>query len=442
MGRELMYKISIIGTGYVGLTTGIGLANFGSNVLCLDVESSKIEKLNQGILPIYEPGMEELLRENIKCGRLKFSTNVEDGIKWADIIFIAVGTPQGENGEANLDAVYTVAKNIGEHMNGYKIIVTKSTVPVGTNEEIKKIIAVNCQDSYEFDIVSNPEFLREGRAVYDFLHPDRVVVGTDSSRPIEAMRKIYRPLYLNEVPFIFTDLKTAELIKYSSNCFLAMKVAFINEMARICDKVGANVKVLAQAIGKDGRIGSKFLHPSPGYGGSCFPKDTEALVAFGKKTGMPLTIIEATIESNKKHKQYIFEKIKEYFGNLKGVKIGILGLAFKSETDDMRDSAAIVIIDELLKSGTIVRAYDPQAMENAKLIWSDSITYCSDEYDTVTGVEGMIILTEWNQFRNLNLEKIKSLMKGNAFFDFRNIYKPNEVEAQGLVYIGIGIGSN
>lgn len=438
MGECQMYKISIIGTGYVGLTTGIGLANFGSNVLCLDVEQTKIEKLNQGILPIYEPGMEELLKENVKCGRLHFSTDVVKGIQWADIIFIAVGTPQGENGEANLEAVYTVAKNIGGHINGYKIIVTKSTVPVGTNEEIRRIIAANCPDSYEFDIVSNPEFLREGRAVYDFLHPDRVVVGTDSSRPIEAIRKIYRPLYLNEVPFIFTDLKTAELIKYSSNCFLAMKVAFINEMARICDKVGANVQVLAQAVGKDGRIGSKFLHPSPGYGGSCFPKDTEALVAFGKKAGMPLTIIEATIESNKKHKQYIFEKIKAHFGNLKGIRIGILGLAFKSETDDMRDSAAIVIINELLKSGAIVRAYDPQAMENAKLIWNDSINYCSDEYDAVTGVEGMVILTEWNQFRNLNLEKIKSLMKGNAFFDFRNVYNPDEVEAQGFVYIGIG----
>lgn len=433
-----MYKISIVGTGYVGLTTGIGLANFGSNVLCLDIEQAKIDRLNQGILPIYEPGMEELLKENVKCGRLNFSTEVENGIKWADIIFIAVGTPQGKSGEANLEAVYTVARNIGKNINGYKVIVTKSTVPVGTNEKIKRIISDNCPDSYEFDIVSNPEFLREGRAIYDFLHPDRVVVGSDSSRPIEAMRKIYRPLYLNEVPFIFTDLKTAELIKYSSNCFLAMKVAFINEMARICDKVGADVQVLAQAVGKDGRIGSKFLHPSPGYGGSCFPKDTEALVAFGKKAGMPLTIIEATIESNKKHKQFIFEKIKGHFGDLKGIKIGVLGLAFKSETDDMRDSAAIVIINELLRSGAIIKAYDPQAMDNAKLIWEDSIIHCRDEYDAMNDVDGAVLLTEWNQFRNLDLAKIKSLMKGNAFFDFRNIYKRDEIEAQGLVYIGIG----
>lgn len=433
-----MYKIAIIGTGYVGLTTGIGLANFGSNVLCLDIEQNKIDGLRQSVLPIYEPGMEELLKENVKCGRLNFSTSIEQGIKWADIIFIAVGTPQGENGEADLKAVYTVAKNIGENINGYKVIVTKSTVPVGTNEEVKRIIAANCPDSYEFDIVSNPEFLREGRAVYDFLHPDRVVIGSDNSRPVEAMRKIYRPLYLNEVPFIFTDLKTAELIKYSSNCFLAMKVAFINEMARVCDKVGADVQVLAQAVGKDGRIGGKFLHPSPGYGGSCFPKDTEALVAFGKKAGMPLTIIEATIESNKKQKQYIFQKIKDHFSNLKGIKIGILGVAFKSETDDMRDSAAIVIINELLKAGAIVKAYDPQAMENAKSIWGDSIIYCTDEYAAMTNVDGIVILTEWNQFRNLNLEKTKSLMKGNVFFDFRNIYKRDEVEAQGFTYIGIG----
>lgn len=433
-----MYKISIIGTGYVGLTTGIGLANFGSNVLCLDIEKKKIDGLNQGVLPIYEPGMEELLKENTRAGRLNFSTDIAEGIRWADIIFIAVGTPQGVNGEADLKAINTVAKTIGANLNGYKVIVTKSTVPVGTNEEIRDIIAKNCPDSYEFDIVSNPEFLREGRAVYDFLHPDRVVIGTDNSRPIEAMRKIYRPLYLNEVPFIFTDLKTAELIKYSSNCFLAMKVAFINEIARLCDMVGADVQVLAQAVGRDGRIGSKFLHPSPGYGGSCFPKDTEALAAFGKKAGMPLTIIESTIESNKKHKLYIFEKIKKYFGNLTGTKIGILGLAFKSETDDMRESAAIVIINELLKNGAVIKAFDPQAMENARSIWGDVISYCKDEYETVRDVDGLVILTEWNQFRNLNLSKIKEAMKGEVFFDFRNIYKRNEVEDQGLIYIGLG----
>ncbi len=433
-----MYKISIIGTGYVGLTTGIGLANFGSNVLCLDIEKNKIDRLNQGTLPIYEPGMEELLKENVKSGRLNFSTDIEQGIKWADIIFIAVGTPQGENGEANLEAIFKAAKTIGENINGYKVIVTKSTVPVGTNEEIRAIIGKNCPNLYEFDIVSNPEFLREGRAVYDFLHPDRVVIGTDNPRPIEAMRKIYRPLYLNEIPFIVTDIKTAELIKYSSNCFLAMKVAFINEIARVCDTVGADIQVLAHAVGKDGRIGSKFLHPSPGYGGSCFPKDTEALAAFGKKVGMPLNIIEATIESNKKHKQFIFEKVKNHFGDLRGVKIGILGLAFKSETDDIRESAAIVIINELLKSGAVVKAYDPQALENAKSVWADVISYCKNEYEAVTGVDGMIILTEWNQFRNLNLGKIKEVMNGEAFFDFRNIYKRSEVEAHGLKYIGLG----
>ncbi len=433
-----MYKIAIVGTGYVGLTTGIGLANFGSNVLCLDIEQDKINKLKQGILPIYEPGMEELLHENTKSDRLNFSTDIKSGIEWADIIFIAVGTPQGDNGEANLDAVFQVAKSIGANINRYKIIVTKSTVPVGTNEEIKRIVSTNCPHSYEFDIVSNPEFLREGKAVFDFQHPDRVVIGTDNPRPVEAMRQIYRPLYLNEVPFVFTNLKTAELIKYSSNCFLAMKVAFINEMARVCDTVGADVQMLAHAVGKDGRIGGKFLHPSPGYGGSCFPKDTEALAAFGRSLEMPLKMIEATIESNKKHKLYIFEKIKKQFGDLKGVKVGILGLAFKSDTDDMREASSIVIINELLKSGAQVKVFDPQAMENAKSIWGDSVTYCHNEYDTASDVEAIVILTEWSQFRNLDVGKMKSLMKGKLFFDFRNIYKNDEIESQGLIYIGIG----
>lgn len=433
-----MYKIAIVGTGYVGLTTGVGLANFGSKVLCLDIEQDKIDKLNQGILPIYEPGMEELLHENTRSGRLNFSTDIKSGIDWADIIFIAVGTPQGDNGEANLEAVFKVAETIGASINGYKIVVTKSTVPVGTNEKIKEIISANCPQSYEFDIVSNPEFLREGKAVYDFQHPDRVVIGTENPRPVEAMRQIYRPLYLNEVPFVFTNLRTAELIKYSSNCFLAMKVAFINEMARVCDAVGADVRMLANAVGKDGRIGGKFLHPSPGYGGSCFPKDTEALAAFGRKVGMPLNMIEATIESNQKHKLYIFEKIKKQLGDLKGVKVGILGLAFKSDTDDMREASSIVIINELLKNGAIVKAFDPQAMENAKAIWGDKIIYCRDEYDTAAEVEALVILTEWSQFRNLDVAKIKSSMKGKLFFDFRNIYHNDEIEAQGLVYIGIG----
>lgn len=434
-----MYKISIIGTGYVGLTTGIGLANFGSNVLCVDIEKQKIQKLEQGIMPIYEPGMEELLKENVQKGRLKFSCDIKSGIEWADIIFIAVGTPQGDDGRADLSAVYSVAETIGKCINGYKIVITKSTVPVGTNEKIKEIITGFNDNSYEFDIVSNPEFLREGKAMYDFLHPDRVIIGTDSPRPLEAVKRIYRPLHLTEVPFIFTDYRTAELIKYSANCFLAMKVAFINEMARLCDTIGANVQTLASAVGKDGRIGSKFLHAGPGFGGSCFPKDTQALAVFAREAGMQMKLVESTIESNKLQKLYIADKIKQAFSKFnKDVTLGILGLAFKADTDDMREASSITVINELLKGEVSIKVYDPQAMPNAMKIWGGRICFASDEYDAVSGADGIIILTEWNQFRLLDLERVKKSMKGNVFFDFRNIYKPEEIEASGLVYIGMG----
>lgn len=433
-----MYKIAVLGTGYVGLTTGIGLANFGSNVLCLDIEEDKIAALQRGEMPIYEPGMESVLKENIKANRLNFSADIENGIKWADMIFLAVGTPQGIDGKADLSALFNAVEMIAKNINGYKIIVTKSTVPVGTNEEIKSRISSLDTLNHEFDVVSNPEFLREGKALYDFLHPDRVVIGTDNPRPIEALRKIYRPLYLNEVPFIFTDFRTAELIKYSSNCFLAMKVAFINEIARLCDAVGADVQVVAHAIGKDGRIGPKFLHPGPGFGGSCFPKDTEALAAIAREEGTPLKLVEATIESNLKQKLYMVEKIRKKLGSIQGVKLAILGLAFKSETDDMREASSIVIINELLKGEAAVTVFDPQAMDNARQIWDGAVAYALNEYDAVKDAAALVILTEWNQFRNLDLEKISSLMSGKLFFDFRNIYKRQEVENHGLVYVGVG----
>jgi UDPglucose 6-dehydrogenase len=433
-----MLKIAVLGTGYVGLTTGIGLANFGSKVLCLDIDEVKISNLKKGIMPIYEPGMQEVLEDNIENERLKFSTEIEEGIKVADIIFIAVGTPQGTDGHANLSAVHKAAETIGKCMNGYKIIITKSTVPVGTNEEIKKIITNANALKTEFDIVSNPEFLREGKALYDFLHPDRVVIGTENERPLETIKRIYRPLYLNEVPFVFTDLRTAELIKYSANCFLAVKVAFINEVSRLCDVVEADVQTVAYAMGKDGRIGSKFLHPGPGFGGSCFPKDTEALAAFSRGVGMPLEIIETVIESNKRQKLYMVEKIKNKLGVLKNKRIAILGLSFKPETDDMRESSAIVIIDKLLEEGVIINAYDPQAMDNAKRIWGDKINYFCNEYYAAENADGVVILTEWNQFRNLNLEKIAGVMNNGFFFDFRNIYKRDEVTSNGLMYVGIG----
>ena len=297
-----MYKIAVIGTGYVGLTAAIGLADFGSNVLGVDIDQKKIEDLQQGTLPIYEQGIQEVMLRNVTEKRLEFSSNIAGGIEWADIIFIGVGTPQGNDGQADLAALYEVAKTIAKNINSYKIIVIKSTVPIGTNENLKQFIKKEMTKNIDFDIVSNPEFLREGKAMYDFLHPDRVVIGTESERPIEVMRKIYRPLYLNEVPFVFTDLKTAEMIKYASNCFLATKVAFINEMARLCDAVGANVKTVANTMGKDGRIGPKFLHPGPGYGGSCFPKDTHALAAIARSNDVTMSIVEATIFSNEKQK--------------------------------------------------------------------------------------------------------------------------------------------
>ncbi|MCL6588998.1 MAG: UDP-glucose/GDP-mannose dehydrogenase family protein [Firmicutes bacterium] len=431
-----MLKIAVLGTGYVGLTTGIGLANFGCNVLCLDIDESKIANLKQGKMPIYEPGMEEVLHHNIQENRLNFSCDINTGILWAEIVFIAVGTPQGEDGRADLSAVYQAAEMIGRNLNNYKVVITKSTVPIGTNEKIKEIIGRHSRQN--FDIVSNPEFLREGRALYDFLHPDRVVIGTETNRPLEIIRKIYRPLYLNEVPFVFTDLRTAELIKYSSNCFLATKVAFINELARLCDVVGADIQTVAYALGKDGRIGGKFLHPGPGFGGSCFPKDTRALCAMARDLGMPLEIIETVIESNQAQKFYMVHKIKKFMKGLADKKIAILGLAFKSDTDDIRESPALIIVDQLLAERAVISVYDPQAMGNARKIWGNRISYCKNEYEAVSQADGTVILTEWNQFRNLNLEKIASLMRGKYFFDFRNIYKWNEVEASGLIYVGIG----
>lgn len=434
-----MARIAVIGTGYVGLTAAVGLANFGSRVVGLDVDAEKIANLQKGIIPFYEDGMKALLDENVKAKRLFFSNEIAKGIKEAEMIFIAVGTPQGESGEADVTSVFEVAEEVARNLNGYKIIIMKSTVPVGTNEKIRDFIQEKIEGRYSFDMVSNPEFLREGKALYDFLHPDRVVIGVDNPRPIEAMRQIYRPLYLNEVPFVITDLRSAEVIKYAANCFLATKVAFINEIARLCDAVGANVKVVAQAMGKDGRIGSKFLHSGPGFGGSCFPKDTNALSVLAKKYNTSLLIVNAAIESNELQKKYSARKIIDSFnGNLNAVKVAVLGLAFKADTDDMRDSAVITIINELLSYGADICVYDPQAMTNARKIWQDKIYFAKDEYDVIDGSDAVVIITEWNQFRGLDLERIAGCMRGNKFFDFRNIYKKKEVEVFGLQYVGIG----
>ncbi len=431
-----MTKLSVIGTGYVGLPAAIGFANFGCNVMCLDINEEKIKMLQKGVLPIFEAGIQELLDTNVRAGRLSFSSDVEAGIKFGDVIFIAVGTPQGENGEADLTALFKAVKVIKKAINGYKVIVTKSTVPVGTNEQIAEILK-DCE--HEYDVVSNPEFLREGRAMYDFLHPDRVIIGCESTRPHDIIKNIYRPLYLTEVPFVFTNLRTAEMIKYASNCFLATKIAFINEIARLCDVMEADVKTVAKAMGRDNRIGSKFLHPSPGYGGSCFPKDTEALAFFAREKGSPLSIVETVISSNAYQKEYMVEKMEKKMGNLNGKTIAILGLAYKSDTDDIRESPAIAIIKLLLEKNAAIRAYDPQAMGNAEELFTNKITYCQNEYEAAEKADAIAILTEWNQFRNLNLDKFMEIMSDKYFFDFRNIYSRTDMEELGFVYDGVGM---
>lgn len=434
-----MYKIAVIGTGYVGLTTAVGLAAFGSQVLGLDIDDEKITMLKNGEVPFYEPGMQAAMDAGIKAKRLSFSSDIDEGIKWADIIFIGVGTPQSGTGRADLRAVFAVAETIGQNLNNYKIIITKSTVSVGTNEKISAVIAETSQGNQEFDIVSNPEFLREGNALQDFLRPERVIIGVASHRPLDAVKKIYRPLYLDDIPFVITDLRTAEMIKYASNCYLASRVAFINEMARLCDAVGANVQLVAQGMGHDSRIGKKFLHAGPGYGGSCFPKDTYAMASLGKDYDVDLPLIKATIASNDLQKKYAAEKVRQAFGQLTGKNLAVLGLAFKAETDDMRDSPAIVIINELLSFGASVSVYDPQAMSAARSIWERKIRYAQDEYDAVRGSDGVLILADWNQFRSLDILRMVGQMKEKYFFDFRNIYSPQEIEQHGAVYFGMGI---
>jgi len=433
-----VHRITIIGTGYVGLVTGACLADFGLDVTCIDVNERKVEKLKEGIVPIYEPGLDVLVSKNSQQGRLKFSTDAQSSIANSEVIFIAVGTPPEEDGSADLKHVEAVARTISEHMNGYKVIVNKSTVPVGTGQKVRQIIGED--SNHPFDVVSNPEFLREGAAVKDFMHPDRVIIGSESERATQILKEVYRVLYLNEVPFVITTIETAELIKYASNAFLAMKISFINEMANLCEKVGANVTDLAIGMGKDGRIGSKFLHPGPGYGGSCFPKDTLALGKIAQTYGSPVTLVETTIKVNNNQKQKMIDKIKAGMGEIKGKTIAILGLAFKPETDDIREAPSITIIPELEKLGAHIKAYDPKAMDEAKGLLENvkNIEYCENEYQAVSGANALVIVTEWNQFRNLDLIRIKDSMKELYFFDLRNIYKPDKVQGLGFKYFSVG----
>lgn len=437
-------RIGVVGTGYVGLVQGVIMAEFGLNVICMDVSEEKINSLKNGIIPIYEPGLKELLEKNMKAERIEFTTDMKYTTENSDVIFIAVGTPPALDGSADLHFVLEVATNIGKYMNGYKVVVDKSTVPVGTGKLVKETIQKELNNrnlDYEFDIVSNPEFLREGKAVGDCLRPDRVVIGTESERAKEIMKKVYDVLFINETPFVFTNIETAEMIKYASNAFLAVKISFINEISLLAEKVGANTQEIAKAMGKDGRISPKFLHCGPGYGGSCFPKDTKAIVDIAKKYGEEMYVIKAAIDANEKQKRKMVEKIIDKMEGVEGKHIAILGLSFKPDTDDMRDAPSLDIIRGLVEAGAKIQAYCPEGMKEARWRLEDcenSITYCADEYSVVNEADAVVLMTEWNQFREMNLDKVKARMKGNFYFDLRNVYTRNTHIREEFKYFPIG----
>jgi UDPglucose 6-dehydrogenase len=430
-------NICVIGTGYVGLVTGACLAEFGMNLICVDSDRSKIELLEQGKMTIHEPGLEDLVVKNMREGRLSFSTNIEEGVKSSLVIFIAVGTPCGDDGSADLKFVEEVAKEIGRYMDGYKVVVVKSTVPVGTCRRVKQMIKDHQPHPIAFDIVSNPEFQREGSAIEDFMRPDRVTVGAESEQAVAIMKDIYSALYLIETPFVITSLETAEMIKYAANAFLATKVSFINEIANVCELIGADVHHVARGMGLDGRIGKKFLHPGPGYGGSCFPKDTRALARMAHEKGYLFRVLDAVIRVNDDQKKRMIGKIIEKTGDVKGKTIGILGLSFKPNTDDIRESSSIVIIQGLLELGARVKVFDPAAMEQTKAVLP-GVEYGKDAYDVAKGVDALVLATEWNQFRRLDLQRIKGLLKTPVFIDLRNVYDPDQMRRLGFDYCGVG----
>ena len=430
-------NICIIGTGYVGLVTGACLAEFGMNLICVDIDQQKIDLLQQGKISIHEAGLEDLVLKNMREERLSFSTSVRDGVASSLVIFIAVGTPSKDDGSADLRAVEEVAKEIARYMNGYKVVAVKSTVPVGTCHRLKQLIRAHQVTPTPFDIVSNPEFQREGSAVEDFMRPDRVTIGAESEQAIAIMKDIYSALYLLETPFVITSLETAEMIKYAANSFLATKVTFINEIANLCEMVGADVHHVARAMGLDGRIGKKFLHPGPGFGGSCFPKDTRALSKIARERGYVFKILDSVIEVNEEQKQRMVMKIKEKVGDLRGKTIGILGLSFKPNTDDIRESSSIAIIQGLLAMGAKVKAFDPAAMEEVKAVLPQ-LEYGMDAYDVAKGADALVLVTEWNQFRRLDLQRIKNLLKNPIFIDLRNVYDPDQMKRLGFNYCGVG----
>ncbi|HJR77055.1 MAG TPA: UDP-glucose/GDP-mannose dehydrogenase family protein [Nitrospiraceae bacterium] len=429
--------ISVIGTGYVGLVTGACFAEFGVNVTCMDTDAGRIARLEKGEVPFFEPGITELVAKGIKDNRLTFSTDVAKAVDKALVIFIAVGTPPRADGSADLSFVEEVGRGIARHMNGYKVIVTKSTVPVGTGEKLREVIRANQSGRYRFDIVSNPEFLREGSAIEDFLRPNRVVIGADSEQAVAIMKDLYRPLYLIETPFVVTDIPTAEMIKYASNAFLAVKISFINEVATVCERVGADVQVVSKGMGLDNRIGSKFLHAGPGFGGSCFPKDLAALVQTGERVGYPLQIAGAAAKVNYEQHLRMVEKIRDAAGGLKGKAFGCLGLSFKPNTNDMREAPSLTILKALMKEGATVKAYDPASMEESiKLL--PGLIACRDTYDVAEGADGLIIMTEWNQFRTLDFERLKTSMRTPLLLDLRNVYDSERVVAFGFRHVSVG----
>ena len=433
-----MKKICVIGTGYVGLVSGAGLADFGNEVICCDIDAGKIDQLNNGIMPIYEPGLKELVDRNIKGKRLKFTADVPNAILNSDVIFTAVGTPMGQDGEADLTAVEAVAKTVAQNLNGYKVICTKSTVPVGTGERIKRIITTFKNNGNEFDVVSNPEFLREGSAVGDFLIPDRVVFGVENARAEKVMRDVYRSLFLIETPMVVTNIATAELIKYASNAFLAVKISFINEMSNLVDAAGADVHVIAKAMGLDGRISAKFLHPGPGYGGSCFPKDTQALAKTADNFSVNLEVVKAAIRANVNQRESVLARIKSILPDLSGKRVAVLGLAFKPNTDDVRDTPAEHIIKGLIQAGASVVGYDPIAAENFKRYYFPDLEIKESVWEAVDGADLTVILTEWNELRGLSLPMLKEKMKQPFVVDARNILNIDELKLLGFTYRNMG----
>ena len=435
-------KIAVIGTGYVGLVSGTCFAETGITVTCVDIDKKKIENLQKGIIPIYEPGLENMVRRNVDNGRLFFTTSLEESLRDSEAVFIAVGTPPDEDGSADLRYVLAVAEDIGKYMQDYLVIATKSTVPIKTAEKVRQKVAASLEkrnSKIKFDVASNPEFLKEGAAINDFLKPDRIVIGTDSKKAEKLMKRLYKPFTLNGHPIIFMDITSAEMTKYAANSMLATKISFMNDIANLCEVVGADVNMVRKGIGSDSRIGNKFIYPGAGYGGSCFPKDVKALIRTGDEYHRSLEILKAVEYVNENQKAVIPAKLKEHFGDtLKGKKIGLWGLSFKPHTDDMREAPSIRIVEELVRAGVEIKAYDPVAMEEAKRVLGDKIEFCEDKYETLVDTDGLILVTEWPEFRVLNYNVLEKLMREKVIFDGRNIYDAEELQEHGFTYYSIG----